>query len=305
ALAADRWPGAVHPLTAEVGRDASLIVDAIFGAGLSRDVEGVTAELIKRINEEQIPVVSVDVPSGIDGDSGCVRGVAFQATLTVTFFRAKPGHVLLPGRLYAGELKVADIGIAADALAEIAPGGFLNQPALWSTSFPRPKLDSHKYTRGHAVLVSGGASHTGAARLGARAARRARAGLVRVASPPSALLLSASHLTSVMVQVFDGADDLTAILEERRKNALLIGPGAGIGAATRENVLAALLSGAAMVLDADALTSFAEIPRDLFVAIKGYFAGPVIMTPHEGEFARLFPKIVAEGGSKLERARKA
>jgi len=305
ALAADRWPGAVHPLTAEVGRDASLIVDAIFGAGLSRDVEGVTVELIKRVNEERVPVVSVDVPSGIDGDSGRVRGVAFQATLTVTFFRAKPGHVLLPGRLYTGELKVADIGIAADVLAEIAPGGFLNQPALWSASFPRPKLDSHKYTRGHAVVVSGGASHTGAARLGARAALRAGAGLVTVASPPSALLINASHLTSVMVQVFDGADDLTAILEDKRKNALLIGPGAGIGPATRENVLAALLSGAAMVLDADALTSFAEIPRDLFVAIKGYFAGPVIMTPHEGEFARLFPKIVAEGGSKLERARKA
>ncbi|MFN4355611.1 NAD(P)H-hydrate dehydratase [Parvibaculum sp.] len=305
AIAADRWTGAIHALDADAGRGASLVVDAIFGAGLARDVEGVAAEAIKRINEARIPVVAVDVPSGIDGDTGAMRGAAFAAALTVTFFRAKPGHLLLPGRLYCGEVKVADIGIDAAVLSEIRPAAFLNAPPLWAHAFPRPRLDSHKYTKGHAVVVSGGASHTGAARLAARGALRAGTGLVTVASPPSALLINAAQLTSIMLQVFDGADDLTAILEDKRKNALLIGPGAGVGPATRENVLAALLSGAATVLDADALTSFAEIPRDLLVAIKGYFAGPVVMTPHEGEFARLFPKIVEEGGSKLDRARKA
>lgn len=305
AEAASRWPGAVHPLSADAGHGASLIVDAIFGAGLSKDVTGIAADLIARIAERKTPVVAVDIPTGIDGDTGQVRGAAFDAVLTVTFFRAKPGHLLLPGRLHSGELQVADIGIAPDVLDGIAPQTFIDEPPLWSASFPRLRLDSHKYTRGHAVVVSGDASHTGAARLAARAALRAGAGLVTVASPPSALLVNAAHLTSVMLQPFDGADALTAILEDKRKNALLIGPGAGIGAHTRENVLAALLSGAAMVLDADALTSFAEIPRDLFVAIAGYFAGPVVMTPHDGEFARLFPQIAASEGRKLARARAA
>ena len=309
ALAAARWTGAVHPLTAGAGQGASLVVDAIFGAGLARDVEGVAAEAIWHINESSTPVVAIDVPSGLDGDTGRVRGIAFGAGLTVTFFRAKPGHLLLPGRLFCGELQVADIGIPAGVLSNMAPQTFLNTPPLWASAFPRPRLDSHKYTRGHAVVVSGGASQTGAARLAARGALRAGAGLVTIASPPSAMLVNAAHLTSIMLQPFDGADALTQILEDKRKNALLIGPGAGIGWETRDNVLAALLSGAAMVLDADALTSFAEIPRDLFVAIKGYFAGPVVMTPHEGEFARLFPKIVPKegesGGSKLDRARKA
>lgn len=305
AAAADRWPGAIHPLSADAGKGASLVVDAIFGAGLSRDVEGAAADVIRRIGEAGIPVVAVDVPSGLDGNTGKVRGVAFTASLTVTFFRAKPGHLLMPGRFHCGELVVSDIGIEADVLPEIGPITFLNEPPLWSSVFPRPRLDSHKYTRGHAVVVSGDAAHTGAARLAARGALRVGAGLVTVASPPSAMAVNATHLTSIMLTPFEGADALTAILEDKRKNALLIGPGAGIGWETRDNVLAALLSGAAMVLDADALTSFAEIPRDLFVAIKGFFAGPVVMTPHEGEFARLFPKIAEKGTGKLERARLA
>jgi len=305
AAAADRWPGAVYPLAADAGKGASLIVDAIFGAGLARDVDGPADDAIRRIGEAGTPVIAVDIPTGIDGNTGQVRGAAFAAALTVTFFRPKPGHLLLPGRLHCGELVVADIGIKSDVLAEIGPRTFVNAPPLWASVFPRPRLDSHKYTRGHAVVVSGDASHTGAARLAARGALRAGAGLVTIASPPSAMPVNAAHLTSIMLMPFEGADALTAILEDKRKNALLVGPGAGIGWETRDNVLAALLSGAAIVLDADALTSFAEIPRDLFVAIKGFFAGPVVMTPHEGEFALLFPEIAAGEAYKLERARLA
>lgn len=305
AAAADRWPGAVYPLSVDAGRGATLVVDAIFGAGLSRDVDGIAADVMGRISAAGTPVVAIDMPTGIDGNTGKVRGTAFDAALTVTFFRAKPGHLLLPGRLHCGELLIRDIGIDPAVLGEIEPRTLINEPALWAASFPRPRLDSHKYTKGHAVVVSGDAAHTGAARLAARGALRAGAGLVTVASPPSAMAVNAAHLTSIMLMPFDGADALTKILEDKRKNALLIGPGAGIGWETRDNVLAALLSGAAMVLDADALTSFAEIPRDLFVAIKGYFAGPVVMTPHEGEFARLFPGITEEGADKLERARLA
>ncbi len=298
AEAAHRWEGPVHPLTADAGAGASLIIDGIFGAGLARDVNGVAGEVIRRIGEAGIPVAAIDVPTGLDGDTGQVRGTAFQAALTVTFFRAKPGHRLLPGRQLCGELAVADIGIGDDVLAEIAPSTFENGPAVWGARFPRLRLDAHKYARGHALAVSGGPANTGAARLAARAALRAGAGLVTVASPPNALAVNAAHLTAIMLKGFDGADGLARILEDKRKNACLIGPGAGVGQATRENVLAALLSGAAMLLDADALTSFAEIPRDLFVAIKGYFAGPVVLTPHEGEFARLFPGLQ---GGKLAR----
>lgn len=299
---AHRWNGPVHPFAATAADGADLIVDALFGAGLARDVDGLPAQVIAAVDAAGTPVVAVDVPSGIDGDSGAVRGAAFKAALTVTFARAKPGHWLLPGRLHCGELVVADIGIADEAIATIAPRTFRNDQALWQDSFPCPSLDSHKYDRGHGVVVSGGASATGAARLGARGALRIGAGLVTVASPPDALAINAAQLTAVMVAGFDGADALSGILEDKRKNALLIGPGAGVGAATRENVLAALLSGAGVVLDADALTSFANNPRDLLVAIQGYFAGPVVMTPHEGEFGRIFPDL---DGDKLHRARAA
>ncbi|HUD50803.1 NAD(P)H-hydrate dehydratase, partial [Parvibaculum sp.] len=191
---------------------------------------------------------------------------------------------------------------ADGVLDEIKPTILENAPDVWREAFPSLRVDGHKYSRGHSVVVSGGPSTTGAARLAARGALRAGSGLVTVASPPNAVAINAAQLTAIMLKPFAGADSLTKLLEDKRKNACLIGPGAGIGPSTRENVLAALLSGAAMVLDADALTSFQEIPRDLFVAIKGYFAGPTVLTPHEGEFRRIFPNI---SGSKLARARAA
>lgn len=302
AEAAHRWAGPVHPLTADAAAGAAFVVDGIYGAGLSREVNGVAGELIRRVNEAKLPVAAIDVPTGLDGDTGLVRGQAFQAALTVTFFRKKPGHVLFPGRSLCGELVVADIGTAEDVLGEIAPTIFENGPAIWDDAFPRPRLDAHKYARGHALVVSGGPSSSGAARLAAMGALRAGAGVVTVASPPNAVAVNAAQLTAIMLKPFAGADSLTKLLEDKRKNACLIGPGCGVGPSTRENVLAALLSGAAMVLDADALTSFAETSRDLFVAIKGYFAGPAVLTPHEGEFGRLFPNLA---GSKLARAREA
>lgn len=302
AEAAHRWAGPIHPLTADAAEGASFVVDGIFGAGLARDVNGVAGELIRRVNEAKLPVVAIDVPTGLDGDTGLVRGHAFRAALTITFFRKKPGHVLFPGRALCGELVVAEIGTADGVLGEINPQTFENGPAIWGEAFPRPSIEGHKYARGHSVVVSGGPANSGAARLAARGALRAGSGLVTVAAPPNAVAVNAAQLTAIMLKPFAGADSLTRILEDKRKNACLIGPGCGVGPSTRENVLAALLSGAAMVLDADALTSFAEIPRDLFVAIKGYFAGATVLTPHEGEFARIFP---SHTGSKLARARAA
>ena len=296
---AHRWNGPVYSLTHDAIDNAELVVDALFGAGLSKDLDGTPKALVEAASARGTPVMSVDVPSGIDGDTGDVRGAAFRAALTVTFFRKKPAHLLLPGRAHCGEIIVADIGIEAGALGELDIMLMENDPCVWQDDFPALDKGGHKYSRGHAVSVSGGPNATGAARLGARAALRIGAGLVTVASPPSALQVNAMHLTAIMLQRFEGAEGLTTLLEDKRKNALLIGPGNGVGAETRENVQAALTSGAATVLDADALTSFEAIPRDLFVAIENYFAGPVVLTPHEGEFKRLFPDL---DGSKLERA---
>ncbi len=296
ATAAGRWPGAVEPLSDSVIEGVGLVVDALFGAGLARPVEGVAAEIIAALNETKIPVVAVDVPSGVDGASGEVNGIAPKAALTVTFFRRKPGHLLLPGRTYCGETLVAAIGIEAPVLDDIAPDTAANHPSWWLQEFPRLDPAGHKYSRGHALVV-GGAVMTGAARLAARGAARAGAGLVTVAAPEAAFPIYAASLTGVIVQPTACATDLKALLSDKRRNAVLIGPGAGLGAETREKTLAILAAGKSAVLDADAITVFADDPSALFGAI----GGACVMTPHEGEFARLFDI----EGSKLDRSRRA
>ena len=299
---AGRYPGRREPLRPDLVDDVDVVVDALFGAGLARPIEGRLAHLIESVNGSGLPVVAVDVPSGIDGTTGQVRGVAIRAAATVTFFRLKPGHLLLPGRLHCGELSVADIGIPDSVLAEIKPQAFANQPELWLAQFPWPKPDGHKYARGHAVAVSGPAYSTGAARLGARGALRIGAGLVTVASPRDALAVNASQLTAIMVREADDARGLNALLADPRKNAVLIGPGLGVGERTKDMVRAALRTEASVVLDADALTSFADKPDELFAAVAAR-AAPVVMTPHDGEFARLFADPSAL--PKLDRARQA
>lgn len=299
---ARRFAGKREPLRPEILAGADVVVDALFGAGLARPIEGRLAELIDRVNACGRPVIAVDVPSGIDGTTGEVRGTAIRAAATVTFFRLKPGHLLLPGRLHCGELSVVDIGIPETVLADIRPRTFANRPALWLAHYPWPKPQGHKYARGHAVVVSGPAFSTGAARLGARAALRIGAGLVTVASPRDAVPINAAQLTAVMVREADDARGLGRLLADPRKNAVLIGPGVGVGARTKDMVLTALATAAAAVLDADALTSFADDSEALFAAIAGR-AAPVVLTPHDGEFARLFGDLAAL--PKLERARRA
>src|SRR3569833_4407622 len=148
--------------------------------------------MIELMTRSRAPVVAVELPSGINGTSGQVMGVAVNATHTGTFFRRKPGHLLLPGRLHCGTLVVADIGIPARVLETIAPKTFANEPDLWRGAFPVPRPEGHKYARGHAVVVSGGISTTGAARLAARGALRAGAGLLTIASPADELAVSAA-----------------------------------------------------------------------------------------------------------------
>ena len=304
AEAARRWNGPVEAAAAEQIKGAGVIVDALFGAGLNRMVEGEARALIDAMNASGATIIAVDLPSGINGASGAVMGAAVRASESITFFRRKPGHLLLPGRLHAGKVRVADIGIADSVLDEVKPRVFANGPDLWGRHFPVPQPGGHKYARGHAVAVSGGVSFTGAARLAARGALRAGAGLVTLASPREALAVNAAASTAVMVRAADGADDLRGLLADRRLNAVVLGPGLGVGQGTRDLVLAALAGERAVVLDADALTSFEADPAALFAESA---QRPVVLTPHQGEFAQLFKGVMqgTENESKVDLARAA
>jgi hydroxyethylthiazole kinase-like uncharacterized protein yjeF len=279
----------------------------LFGAGLDRRVEGLAHDLIAAMNAARARIYAVDLPSGINGTSGAVMGLAVEATETITFFRRKPGHVLLPGRLHCGAITLADIGIPAATLASIKPQTFLNEAALWRERFPVPRPDGHKYSRGHAVVLSGGISSTGAARMAARGALRAGAGLVTIASPREALAVNAAASLAVMVRPVDGAGELAAFLSDARRNAVVLGPGGGVGQLMREMVATALSGERAVVLDADAVTSFAEEPQALIAAIRARAPSATVLTPHEGEFKALFAAVddMPKSGSKLERARAA
>ena len=319
ALAAKRWTGPVLPAQPSGLDDADIVIDALFGAGLDRPVEGLARAMIEAMNAKShatsnatsnasaTPVIAVDLPSGINGTSGAEMGAAVKATATVTFFRKKPAHLLLPGRLHCGEVSVADIGIPSSVLARIAPRTFENVPSLWRTHFPVPRHAGHKYDRGHAVVVSGPSWSTGAARLAARGALRAGAGLVTIASPREALAVNAASNLAIMVRPVDGAAELADFLGDRRFNALAIGPGVGVNETTCELVLAALSGERAVVLDADAITSFAKAPERLAQALRKRAQHATVLTPHEGEFARFFGALDAQTktGSKLERARLA
>ena len=307
ASAARGWKYPVLPFNPQAIGKPALIIDALFGAGLSRLVDGDPAEMIEAINGNGAPVLSVDLPSGVNGSSGAIMGVAVRATETVTFFRKKPAHLLLPGRINCGRIRLADIGIDSDVLAEIGSQTFENTPQFWRKFFPVPQTSGHKYARGHALIVSGDMAATGAARMAARGCLRAGAGLVTLASPRDALAVNASALTAVMVHAVDTVVEFGEMLSDRRLNSIVIGPGAGVGERTRDLVLTALSTERGVVLDADALTSFAATPDRLFEAIKASRDPQVVLTPHEGEFPRLFSDISNKHPyrSKLERVRAA
>jgi len=301
---ARRWDETIEPLTAKSIDGAEVIVDAIWGAGLKGPVNGPVGQIIEETTQRKLPVVAVDVPTGIDATFGNVQGTAFDAVSTVTFFRRKTGHVLLPGKRHCGDVKTVDIGIPSTVLADIAPQTFLNEPDFWLRYYPRIKEDGHKYDRGHAVVVSGPMESTGSARMSARASLRIGAGLVSVATSKAAFYINAAQLTSIMLAVYDGPAGLADIfVSDTRRNAFLIGPGAGVSQETRENVAAALSSESTAVLDADALNSFEGQGQDLFELIQQRSA-PTILTPHKGEFDRLFPEL-DNAESKLEQTKRA
>ena len=299
ARAARQWKGAVATFSPGLLEGRPLVIDALFGAGLTRRIEGIALELIETIDRERLSVVAVDVPSGLHGDTGEVMGAAPHAELTVTFFRAKPGHYSLEGLRRCGDLQVVDIGIPPSVLDAIGPRLWRNAPPLWTDALRRDDPGEHKYARGHLTIL-GGAAATGAARLAAMAGRRAGAGLATIASPSAASAIYRMAEPGNLVVDADDGRSFARLLEDGRRDGFLIGPGSGVNERTREAVLAVLEADRAVVLDADALTVFAADPSRLFSAIRG----KVLLTPHEGEFRRVFPGLAA-GAGKVERVRQA
>jgi NAD(P)H-hydrate epimerase len=304
AQAARDWKGEVGSAEDAPFQEADLIIDALFGTGLSRHLEGAARLAVDRMNGSAKSILAVDLPSGIDGDTGEVRGIAVKAGRTVTFAARKPCHLLMPGRAFSGPVEVADIGIGREILEAKGGSLFANGPALWLHALPKPGLSSHKYERGHTLVASGGATRTGAARLAARAALRIGSGLVTVASPPEAIGVNAAHLTAIMLKGCDGPEGLHNILQDTRLNALVLGPALGVHAGTRAMVTVAVQARRNLVLDADALTSFEGLVSELHGAFRH---APTVLTPHDGEFNCLFkghPDMI-DPESKIERARRA
>src|ERR1700674_3546761 len=305
AEAAARFGGAIEPFSAAALADAHVAVDALFGAGLTRPLTGAARAAVEALAAVKAPVIAVDLPSGMDGETGLVRGAAVTATETVTFCRKKPGHLLLPGRLHAGRVSVADIGISDDTVRALQPKTFVNDPDLWGRRFPIPSIDGHKYTRRHVLVVAGPQFKTSAARLAALAALRAGAGFATLAATRPALPEIAAQIEAVTTWEVAGPAALYRVLGDTRVNVVVQGPAQGIGARTRAMVQAAARRKRALVLDADVLTSFSESPESLARILSKIDSS--VLTPHEGEFKRLFGrdmKIMALQ-SKIERARAA
>ncbi|MDA0708259.1 MAG: NAD(P)H-hydrate dehydratase [Proteobacteria bacterium] len=285
---AERWDGDILSLkSVKVNAPYDVVVDAVFGTGLAKDIVGDLKKTIDIINSIDAYKVAVDIPSGVQGDTGKILASAFKADCTITFFREKPAHSLYPGKDYCGKVIVAEIGITDRVFSSVKPTIHKNHPDLWKNSLPKSHPSSHKYDKGHAVVVSGGVAHTGAARLAAKASLRIGAGLVSVSSPKDAISIHAAHLTAIMIR---NRDDLKADLCDRRLNAWCIGPAAGVTIETKLNVMDILSSGKKTVLDADALSVFENQPVQLFESLHS----DCVLTPHGGEFIRLFPKLKTE-----------
>jgi len=295
ATAAKAWTGTVETLSSAALSDATLVIDAFFGAGLKRPLDDAPRGLLRAAEARGLPIIAIDLPSGLAGDTGQPLDYAPKAALTVTFHRKKPAHVLEPGRSLCGAVVVIDIGLGTPKRSVL----FENNPALWERRFPWPETDSHKSQRGHLMVVSGPATQTGAARLATRGGLRVGAGLVTLLSPPGAVLVNAAHLEAVMLKPFKDAQALGELAT--KANAVIIGPAAGVGEATRDNLLVLAARDAALLVDADALTSFKDDPETLF----GVLNDRDVMTPHPGEFERVFPGVLEASESRIAAAREA
>ncbi|MGD1887841.1 MAG: NAD(P)H-hydrate dehydratase [Cohaesibacteraceae bacterium] len=285
----EQWAGDVFPAQAILPRlpDHALIIDALFGAGLARSLKGEAAGLIAAVNTGTAAVLAVDLPSGIDGTTGQVRGVAIKADRTITFHRLKLGHALFPGRVHCGTVRCTDIGLSERALDHAGYSARLTGDYLVGHVEGRWRADLHKYHRGHALIVGGPPERIGAAFLAGNAALRAGAGLVTLALPAACLVGSLGIAPQLLRAECNTAGDLSQLLADRRISCCALGPGLSPDEVTRQMVYAAIDGDVALVLDAGALTAFSGQTETLFERIKNR-QGPVVLTPHEGEVGRLF-----------------
>jgi ADP-dependent NAD(P)H-hydrate dehydratase / NAD(P)H-hydrate epimerase len=279
---------------------SGLLVDAILGTGIKSEIRGLYAEAITLMNASGVPIVAVDMPSGLDTDRGTPLGVSIQAEMTVSLGYAKLGQVIYPGIEFAGDLVVADIGVDPLAVEAVAPATEVLTREEMRWLVPRRRADTHKGTYGHLLVMAGARGKTGAAVLACRAAMRAGAGLVTLAAPRSLNDIFASSLVEVMTEPLpeNAAEEMEDLTPEQwlrlveRKNALLFGPGIGVNEATR-NALRWLLRHLSIpwIIDADGLNNLAlDIDR-----LKSAKTAPVL-TPHPGEMARLIGKTTAAVG---------
>ena len=296
-----RWAsmGAIHPLPISAAPDAhgGVIVDALFGTGLTRALAPDLAQAILSLDTAAFANwhrVAVDLPSGLCADSGRVlvdaqgQGAAFRADLTVSFHAQKPGLILDRGPDYCGNVVVCDIGLGRAAARAQGDLALVDAPMAREIG----KRTGHKFDHGHALVLSGGLGHSGAARLAARGALRIGAGLVTVAAPAAAMAECAAQLTAIMLRPLDTAAEFGVMLDDHRINALCLGPGLGLARA-RDLVAVALAAGRGVVLDADALSAYTGAPDALFAMLHP----GAVLTPHDGEFARLFPDLAAALGA--------
>lgn len=308
--AAALWPGDVLSLDEFMPEsDQGLLIDAVFGAGFSGKLPRVVANALARANACRMKKLAVDVPSGLHGDTGLSDlGISYDAT--VSFFRKKPGHISGKGPSIVGELTVADIGVHADFTGNLVPVVFENTPALWRDHMPEHERETHKYRQGHAAVFSGPKYKTGAARLSALAAARSGAGAVTILGSDAALDVHASHVSSIMLKQCAKGDGGTALAELNKLRAVVLGPGFDDYAEARSITNVCLSPdqnlNLPLVLDADGITAFADQPEELFALSRQCQVPMLVITPHEGEFARIFPDIAADQTlGKLQKAQAA
>ena len=283
---------------------ADVIIDALFGAGLTRSLQGLMAEVVNHVNNARARVLAVDVPSGLDGNAHVADGACIRADATVTFFLYKPAHFLYPGRELCGSKTLAQIGLSEAQLDPDWPLCVLNEPAFFQSSLPTLGMVGHKFDRGHVLVRSGPLQSTGAARLSAQAALDCGAGLVTLASNSEALPVNAAHLTAVMLRPCDHTSQWRAILQDQRINVVVAGPGNGVDEATQGSSIAALEAGKRCVLDADALSCWPKaVDRQRLFDALAAAKECAVLTPHAGEFSRLFPELIDQGGKSSSRSR--
>ena len=297
AWAAESWQRSIVAFDNLVVEPDELVVDAVFGTGFNRKLDEPVQSLFRHIREQGNDVLAIDSPSGVNGTTGHADPDVLPAAATLTFCRKKPGLVLMPGAAFCGEVHVADIGIPDTILAELGPAPRENGPVLWSARLRPKAAGGNKYDYGH-VLVYGGARMTGAACMAAHAALRAGAGLCTISSPPEAARVYRGYLPNIIVEERARPHAFTGELADKRRNAVIVGPGAGRDheSALRDTVIDLLKDRRACVIDADALTVFKDHREPFFKVLHGQ----CVLTPHDGEFARIFPEL--KDGPKTERA---